>query len=194
MEPITLTTSFATIISLLASYKTEQRSISDDDYKSFMSWLAENNQNEIKDLLELNTQATIGIKALLSQDKKVLLEKLDAIDEIVSNVASRIEGFEQVAIAFHPDAEISEQAFSVLKQLMDSGCSKFLQSKTLGREPIYIIMGGTGGQIKYHEPQFIEDDLSTLVRLGLLNLDYNSKGSELYIITRSAGKLIALTK
>ena len=56
---------------------------------------------------------------------------------------------------------------------------------------MFLIIGGKGGQIEYSEPQFIEDDLNTLLRLGLLNQDYNSKGDPLYIVTRAAVKFLA---
>jgi hypothetical protein len=191
MEPLTLATSLATIISLLASFKTEQKDTSDDEFKDFMEWLIQNNQADIMELLSLNTQATIGIKAILNQDRELLFAKLEAIDEVVSKIASSIDGFDKVVSAIRPDHELSVQAKSVLIQIVKSGASKFLQSKAMGRLPIYSILGGVGGQIEYDEPQFIEDDLSTLVNLGLLNLDYNDNGNELWVVTRSAAKLVA---
>ena len=191
MEPITLATSFATIVSLLGAYKAEGRAIEGDEFHDFMQWLIETNHADIKNLLEINTQATIGIKTLLSKDRELLIEKLGAIDEILSLIASRIEGFREVTSALHPNIEISEQAVSVLRQLVDSGGDKFLKSNAIGRGPILLILGGKGGNIEYTEPQFIEDDLNILVNIGLLNQDYNSKGDPLYVITRAAVKFLA---
>lgn len=191
MDPLTLATSFATIVSLLGTYKSEERQITDDEFQDFMQWLVKTNHSEVKDLLELNTQATIGIKALLKQDRELLLQKLGAIDEILSLISSRVEGFSQITSALRPNAEISGQAISVLRQLFESGGSKFLKSDAIGRGPALLIMGGKGGQILYEDLQFIEDDLSTLVNIGLLNQEYNSKGNPLYVVTRAAAKFLA---
>ncbi|MGH1460438.1 MAG: hypothetical protein ACRBB6_00215 [Neptuniibacter sp.] len=186
-----LATSFATIVSLLGTYKAEGRAIEGDEFQDFMQWLIETNHADIKNLLEINTQATIGIKALLNQDRELLFQKLGAIDEVLSLIASRIDGFGEVTTALHPNIEISEQAVSVLRQLVDSEGDKFLKSGAIGRGPIFLILGGKGGQIEYTESQFIEDDLNTLINIGLLNQDYNSKGDPLYVVTRAAVKFLA---
>ena len=191
MEPITIATSFATIVSLLGTYKTEDRAVEGDEFQDFMQWLIETNHADIKSLLEINTRATIGIKALLNQDREVLFQKLGAIDEVLSLIASRIDGFSEVTTALHPEIEISEQAVSILSQLVNSEGSKFLKSGAIGRGPIFLILGGKGGQIEYTEPQFIEDDLNTLLSIGLLTQDYNSKGEPLYVVTRAAVKFLA---
>lgn len=190
MDPFTLATSFATIVGLLGAYKAERREAAGDEFQDFMQWLAERNHTEIRSLLELNTQATIGIKSLLNQDRELLFQRLGDIDEILSLITSRIEGFSQITSALRPNAEISEQAVSVLKQLIESGGSKFLKSGGLNRGPSLHIIDGKG-EIEYEEGQFIEDDLHTLVDLGLLNQDYNSMGDPLYIITRAAVKFLA---
>lgn len=191
MEPITIATSLATIVSLLGTYKSEGRAIEGDEFQDFMQWLIETNHADIKNLLEINTRATIGIKALLNQDREVLFQKLGAIDEALSLIASRIDGFSEVTAALHPEIKISEQAVSILSQLVNSEGSKFLKSGAIGRGPIFLIIGGKGGQIEYTEPQFIEDDLNTLLSIGLLTQDYNSKGDPLYIVTRAAVKFLA---
>lgn len=191
MEPITLATSFATIVSLLGTYKAEGRAIEGDEFQDFMQWLIETNHADIKKLLEINTQATIGIKALLNQDRELLFKKLGAIDKLLSLIASRIDGFGEVTTALHPNLEISEQAVSVLRQLVDSEGYKFLKSGAIGHGPMFHILGGKGGQIEYTEPQFIEDDLNTLISIGLLNQDYNSRGEPLYVVTRAAVKFLA---
>ncbi|AGN11348.1 hypothetical protein [Simiduia agarivorans] len=191
MEPITLTASFATVVSLLGTYKAESRVIEGDEFKDFMQWLIETNHIEIKNLLEVNTKATIGIKALLNQDRELLFQKLGAIDELLSLIASRVDGFSEVSNAIHPNSEISEQAVSILRQFVESEGSKFLKSEAMNRGPVFLIIGGKGGQIDYTEPQFIDDDLNTLVGIGLLAQDYNSKGQPLYGITRAAVKFLA---
>lgn len=52
--------------------------------------------------------------------------------------------------------------------------------------PGLLFMDGSQEQISFSEPQFIEDDLRSLVDPGLLRLDYNSSGSRLFLFTRMA--------
>ncbi len=190
MDTFTLATTFATIVSLLGAYTSEERAIADDKYQDFMQWLLEQNHAEIKNLLELNTQATIGIKALLHQNREQLFQKLGTIDEILSRIASRVEGFSQITSALRPNAEISEQAVSALRQLIESGGSVFIKTRPMGKGPSFLITDGKGGEIKYEEEQFIEDDLNTLIGLGFLNQDNHNKDYPKYVITRAAAKFL----
>lgn len=190
MEPITLSASFASIVGLLGTYRSENRSVKQDDFNNFMMWLTKSNHSEVKEFLEVNTQATIGIKALLNQDREQLFQKLEALDEVISTIASRIDGFSEVTTAIYPNSELSEQAVSILRQLLDSEGSKFLKSEALGIKPQFLILDGKGGNIEYDEPQFIDDDINTLIDIGLLKVDYNSRGNRLYVITRAAVKFL----
>lgn len=190
MEPISLATSFSTIISLLGLYKTETRIIEEDEFKDFMLWLTKTNHSEVKEFLEVNTQATIGIKALLNQDREHLFQKLESLDELISSIGSKIDGFNEITAAIHPNAEISDQAVSILKQLLGSEGSKFLKSEALGIKPQFLILDGKGGNIEYDEPQFIDDDINTLIDIGLLKVDYNNRGNRLFVITRAAVKFL----
>ena len=190
MEPISLATSFSTIISLLGLYKTESRIIEEDEFKDFMLWLTKTNHSEVKEFLEVNTQATIGIKALLNHDREQLFQKLEALDEVISTIASKIDGFNEITAAIHPNVEISDQAISILIQLLESEGSKFLKSARLKTKPQLIILDGRGGSIEYIEPQFIDDDIKSLTEIGLLKVDYNSRGERLYVITRAAVKFL----
>ncbi|ANB16330.1 Hypothetical protein I596_293 [Dokdonella koreensis DS-123] len=40
------------------------------------------------------------------------------------------------------------------------------------------------------DPRFLEDDLTTLVDLGLLDLSYNSKGGRLFSLKRAAARFV----
>jgi len=51
--------SFATVVGLLGQYRSEKGAQAQLEYNDFMEWLTKANHTEIKDLLELNTNATI---------------------------------------------------------------------------------------------------------------------------------------
>jgi hypothetical protein len=181
--------SFAAIVGLLGQYRSEKGSQVQLEYNDFMEWLAKANHNEIKDLLEINTNATVYIKALLNQDHKLFKQKLDKIDSAITAFASTIEGFDALAQSINPDSVLSEQAISILEQFHESGASKVLELKMMGGTEYMFLE--TSGNLEIAEPRFVEDDLKTLIEYGLLRHDYNSKGDNLYIFTRAASRLVA---
>lgn len=183
-----LAESFATIVGLLGQYRSEKGAQARLEFNDFMEWLAKANHTEIKDLLELNTQATIHIKALLNQDHKIFKEKLDKIDAAITAFASAIEGFDMLARVVNPDASLSAQAVNILEQFQASGATKVLEIKMMGGT-IYQFLEVNGG-LEISEQRFVEDDLNTLVEYGLLRHDYNSKGDNIYIFTRAASRLV----
>ena len=114
MEPITLAISFATVISLLATYKSENKSSENISEEAFYEWLIDNNQQEIKNLLASNQNTTISIKALLNENTNILLEKLNKIDSITCTIASNIDGFKELSNLFNKTTSLSDQAQSIL--------------------------------------------------------------------------------
>jgi len=60
-------------------------------FDEFMAWLSENRHEEIKMLLEVNTTATIGIKALLGQGLKEIRDELQSLDESLAAFAASHE-------------------------------------------------------------------------------------------------------
>ncbi len=180
--------SFATIVGLLGQYRTEKGSQAQLEYNDFMEWLAKTNHDDVKSLLEMNTNATIYIKALLNQDHKIFKKKLERIEAAIIAFASTIEGFDALAKAVSPDSVLSDQAVSILKQFQKSCASKALGLKMMsGTQYMFIDASGT---IEITEPRFVEDDLNTLIEYGLLRHEYNSKDDNVYIFTRAASRLV----
>ena len=116
------------------------------------------------------------------------MAKLSGLDYAMVELASQIDGIQEVARAIAPQAELSDQAFSILKQLNDSGGSVFLEMKMPGGTT-YQVMDASA-QIQIEEPRFVEDDLEQLCRLGLLLQDFNNKGDRLFRITRASVKYV----
>lgn len=189
LDPMTAATIFATIVSLLSSFKGENRAQDDDEYRTFMNWLEETRQEEVLEEIERNRDLSQAIKNLIEQNQDQVLQKLESINKAVFKIASHIEGFSEITNALNKNLQLSEQAWSILKQLDGSGGSFFLELKTIGGCS-FQIMDGNGGMLEINEIRFIEDDLQTLVGLGLLIPDSNKSGYRLWRITREAANLV----
>lgn len=193
MDPLSIASAFATIVGLIGQFRGERSSRIQSTLDDFMKWLIESNHNELKELLENNAQASEGIKNILQEDRELFLEKLESINRALLSFASGISGFSAVAEAINPNAILSNQAISILTQFENYEASKVLENHTFDGMSL-LFLDGNGGNIEFHEPRFIEDDLKSLVELGLLRHDYNSKGENLYVFTRAASGLIKSIK
>ena len=190
MDPINSATLFATVVSLLSDYVSQRHSKSADECKEFVSWLSANNHSGIITLLEKNLSTSIGIKALLNEDQHVLLQRFDQLDSMLASLASVVSGFGPLSDSLRPASKLSDQAISILRQLEQSGGSKFISLNGLDFNALAIVDGG-GGSIALTEYRFVEDDINRLVSLGLLSRSRNSTGKSLYGITRNAFALLA---
>lgn len=183
-----LAESFATIVGLLGQYYSEKGAKAQIEFNDFMEWLAKANHIEIKSLLELNTQATIHIKALLNQDHRIFKEKLDKIDSAITSFASAIDGFDVLAREINPNSSLSAQAINILEQFQHSGATKLFEMKLMSGT-VYNFPETNGGLV-VTEQKFVEDDLKTLVEYGLLRHEYNKSGNNIYIFTRAGSRLV----
>lgn len=180
---------FATIVSLISDFIDQRRADQAKDYESFMSWLQEQRHEEVRNLLESNSTTVTSIKALLNESKDQITRQLTELDQLLSSVAASIPLYSDIALLAHPTGAISEQALAVLEQFYDTGASGVLESKIMSGV-ILVFLDGEGGQVDFSEPQFIEDDLTTLVDFGLLNLTHNSKGERVFKFKRNAAALV----
>lgn len=190
MEPFVTATTFATIVSLLADFSSERRNVSSSDHEDFLRWLIDTNHQELANLIAKNNATSVSIKALLGEGHHELIAKLQSLDESIAQLATGFDEFRGLANALYPDSEMSDQALSLVEQFVDSGASKVLESRYIGGNLILMIIEGGSGQLSYSDPRFIEDDLNTLVELGLFRLDHNGKGARMYLITRNAVRFI----
>lgn len=181
---------FATIVGLISNFKSER---SGGEMAEFIGWLREKRHEDIAAAISSNAELLGHLTALLSTNHSELVEKLNKLDRAISSYASHIDGLSGVAHSIHPEVNVSEQAISILRQLVASKAKLFMEQKVMTGEPDkYILMEGGNGKIKYDEPQFIEDDLKTLVELGLLRLEFGSRGNRRFFVTRAAVKLVSI--
>jgi hypothetical protein len=186
VDPLTAATSFATIVGLLSNFKSER---SGTQLSEFIEWLKEKRHDDVALSIEHNQSLAIQLKSILSLNHQELVQRLDALDAVLSSVAIHVETFSNLAAAVRSSSILSDQAISIVKQFVASGAREFWEHKALGPEGTsYHLIGGSG-KLEIPEPRFAEDDLNTLVELGILRLDFGSKGTRKFIITRQAVQL-----
>lgn len=192
MDPLSAASAFATVVGLIGQFRSERSGQKQSDLNDFMQWLVETNHNELKVLLENNVKAVEGIRSTLQEDRQLFLAKFEGMNSALVSFASGISGFSTIAEAIDPNLILSKQAISILCQTEEAECSKLYESTNDGLELVF--WDGKGGSAEIIEPRFIEDDLKTLVDLGLLRHDISPIGDNLYLYTRAASNLVKLIK
>lgn len=183
MDPLALSGAFATIVGLLANFKAER---SGSDLSDFMSWLQEQHQEHVAQAISQNKALSAELSALLATKHDELVARITAMNDQISRVASQIEGFSGLAKLLGSAPALSHQAKSVLKQVVESGAKFVIEHKlSTGKPSEFIFIDGAVGEVQYDEPQFINEDFEALVAMGLLRLEYASKGSRKFIPTRT---------
>lgn len=189
MEPLSTASAFATIVGLVCNFRSERQSGQQDDYNEFLRWMDNVRHKELIEELNSNVSLAQGVKALLEDNHEQIMVKLKALESSMSAVASHINGLREISQALSPAHGLSDQAFSILKQLYDSGGSFFLELKILGGTSYQVMDASSNNVIEINEERFVEDDLNQLCDLGLLIPDHNRQGHRLFRLTRSAAKL-----
>ncbi|WP_227480115.1 hypothetical protein [Xanthomonas vasicola] len=188
MDPVT---AFATIVSLLSNFVSHREGKESKDFDSFMAWLTEHHHAEIRSLLQTNATTTVSIKALLNDSRETILERLATLDKMMATVAAGIASYRDLALVAYPSSELSGQAYAILEQFYDSGATSILEVKCLSGEMELAYMDApSNGSISYTETRFVGDDLTTLVSLGLLDLERNDKGARIFKFKRAAAALV----
>ena len=190
MDPLTAAGAFATIVQLICNYRQEKGEAEALDHQKFIEWLAYHKHEEIIKLICNTAAVRAEVDALLRADHAVIMAKLDGINTTLASLTSRVPELRGLTMTMVPGAEFSEQAISILRQLVKSGSKYFLLIRWMGPGGIGLQLE-RGGNVEFSEERFLEDDLSHLASNGLLSFRYTSDGkSEIYGITRNAMRLI----
>lgn len=187
MDPLTLAGSFATIVGLLGTYRAERRATESASLNDFLEWLKDRGFEELTSEIEKNTRASDSIGAMISENSEVLLGRLDRVDRTLSAIASHFEGVGSLALALRAVDVLSQPAISLLIEMESGQVDVFWISYASDRPPL---LEARAGRFEHRDPRFLEDDLATMVELGLLRPDQNPKGDRLYRFTRAASTFV----
>lgn len=184
------TTGFATVVGLIGQFVDGRRNAATQDYEQFKAWLAENRHEEIIQLLEQNATTVVSIKALLAQDRAFLIEYLLRLDRNLAALASMVQGFAEVAEAIRPEARLSEDALSFLRDFDRSGASEVIELIAQTGRFLRSFGGTSTVNLEFGNSRFFEDDLRQLLELGLLRLGEGPHGTRVFLLTRRASALV----
>lgn len=180
MDPFTLAGTFATLVGLLSNFKAERSSAELDE---FIEWLREQHQDGLAQSISQNERVQAVLSGILATNHDELVARLRTITDQLSEVAKRVEGFDQLTTLVSVSPGLSSQAKSILRQMAKSTAKFVMEHKMLsGTE--YLLMDGGTGEIQAQEPQFLSEDFEALVESGHLRVEYTSKGTPRYYLTR----------
>ena len=191
MNPITASTTLATIVGLICNYKQERGAKKDLDHRDFIEWLEYHRHEDIKNLITNTHGLQEEVNQLLREDHAEILKKLDSINEVLSQVLSRVSGFEVFAQKLGSGAELSEQALSILHQFADSKLKQFVY--LTDRDELLLLP--PPNLIIIEDVRFLHDDLHTLEMLDFIRVsDHSGNGDPIYSLTRSGVHYAAVTR
>jgi len=186
---IEIASAFATIVGLMAAFKAEARSAEAGDDVEFTHWLIRKGHKTLADDISANHLLNLSIKNLLSGHHDSVMQQFKILNDALVSFAQRLDGIGEIAATINQRGAISDQAFSILKQMEAAQASRFLESKTMD-STTFILLDGRGGYLDIKDSRFVEDDLDTLCALSLLKQSFNSQGYRLWNITRRASELV----
>lgn len=186
MTGIEATSLFATLVGLICNWRDERGRQTDDRFQDFLTWLTNHKFERLREQITQSDELMKELNALLEDDLKTLSEKLDVITSTLTAVSNKVDKLSQIGNALGVSAEaISEQAFAILKAFEESAAEKMI----VFNWPITIAFDKRGGPspiLTVSEPRFLEGDIDSLVRAGLIHLaSYNGSGDPIYSLTRS---------
>jgi predicted NBD/HSP70 family sugar kinase len=181
MDPLTLAGSFATVVGLLANYKAERSGATLDE---FMEWMREHHQDALATSIDQNQRLRQALSLVLATNHDELVVRLHLITAQLSEIAGRVEGFRELASVMGNPSSLSPQAMSVLRQIANSSAKFVMQQKAYGGTR-YLLMDGGTGDIEVPEPRYIDEDFEALASAGYLRVEFTSKGTPKYKITRA---------
>jgi hypothetical protein len=187
MDPLTLANAFATIVQLIGVYRQENQDPAAADQQKFLAWLDYHHHEEIKNLICNTAGLQTEVLGLLRRDSAIILSQLDSINTTLATLLSQVDGFKGLTKAILPSVELSDQAVSLLGQLVASGTRDFVYDSILNQ----VFLEATQALLQISEPIFLGDDIDKLARCGLISEQPSgSTDCRIYGITRAGAKYI----
>src|SRR5438876_1226747 len=103
---------FLSLISMLRIFKQERGERKKADRQAFMEWLEYHRHEDLKNFIANTAAVRAEVDNLMAADHVSIIEKLDAIEQVVAAIASRVDEFRGLSLALAPEAQIPEQALS----------------------------------------------------------------------------------
>jgi hypothetical protein len=166
MDPGIISTTLATIVGLLCNYRQEKGDREQLDHRTFVEWLEYHRHEEIKNLICDTYHLQSEVDAILREDSRRLATKLNDIEEMLARLLSRVE-------ALHPGVELSAQALEVLSLFVITESDRLvvLHAPEGPKFALFPATGGSAPTYRVPQPRLLDDDVRTLLGLGLIIQD-----------------------
>jgi hypothetical protein len=188
MEPLALSNAFATIVGLLVDFKSER---SDATLSEFMSWLREQHQEQVAQSIARDKALATELTSLLRVNHGDLVAHLASINKQISMMSRKVDDLSAYAKTQSRSAEISNQAKSVLRQIVSSGSNLIIENENNAGQMVYLCGGGSIDCIQFDEPLFIKEDFNHLLKLGFLKIERYSGSARFFVPTRAGVHFVA---
>jgi hypothetical protein len=185
--PLEYANALSSIVGLLSLFKSEATAEKQQTLDDYLEWLRRHEHQELVDLISANGDMTLALRELLDGRHDQVMEQFAELNKVLAAVAAHVRGFKGIVASTHVSAVLSDQAVSVLRQMNDAGAKDLYELPILSG--LEFSMDGKGGNLDVEDDRFIADVLLTLVELGCLRLDYGTRGTAVYSITRSGAQL-----
>lgn len=186
MDAFALSTTFATIVGLLATFQSiDSEKKKEKDLSGFVEWLHKTNNENTAAIIENDVALQRQLSEFIGQNHDEVMSQLSTLNDLMVSIASRIKGLDSLASTFQSNNGLSDQAVDVLRQFVTSDSKNMHHLQDLSEDGDSYILEGAP-EIQYSESRFIEDDINSLVDTGLINLTIASRGGKVYKITRQA--------
>jgi len=192
MEPLSIASSFATIVGLLADFASSRGQQDILDIKDFTEWLRTHGHNEILEQIQRNAETTISIKASLAEGRNELLARLANIENLLAVFSAGQGPLGELAVNLVPKSSLSPQSIEILLAFEHARAGKALLHHTFDGSGLVFLDGAGSQGFSPSDPRFFEADLNELVNNDLCSLSYNGSGGKVYQLTRRGANVARL--
>ena len=184
MEPLTTSLAFSTVIQLLCNYRQEVAGRKNAELTDFLTWLADHKFKEVKELITNSSDIQMQIQHLMQQDLSDITSKLDILNDTVVAIASRLDGFSELAHAVGAQSEsLSDQSVAVLSKFVNSKSTKL--GVFLDIDPTQCALFPEGLGFEVVDSRFLADDVAQIEAYDFIKfVEHNSNGNAFYALTR----------
>jgi len=185
IDPLTASTTLATLVELLAIYRQERGARRDLDHRDFIEWLEHHRHEEIKELITHTFHLQSQIDDLLRKDHAEIVARIEQVNHIVVDVLARVDALAPIAAKIVPDLGLSDAAIGMLRLVAKSQTAELFAP---GDGQLFV------GDRFYRsaDPRFLHDDLDSLVAYGFFSIGYSNEGKPYYRLTRRGAKFVEM--
>ena len=180
------------IIGLLAAWKQERSSATNDHFQDFSIWLQNHNFHAIRERIFESEELQRQLHCILEGSLDRIETRLDALSSSVAELMTKIDGFREFERSASAEFDgISSQACEILKLFAESEGATGMIVFDHGHEGKVLQMVPRGGSYQMDDQRYLSDDLEALEHHQLIRIDhYTPRDSNpVYALTRRGGGL-----